>query len=308
MDGLNKAEPAPRCPISISATWLGTGNSGVVFKANDQKEEREVALKVYCPNLPPIDEDLQRFIRAVKTMLPIRHPNLVTLYGGGKTGPYCWMAMEYVNGENLKQTIQRIGKEGKIDWRPALHVAIGIARGLFYLHNEKIIHRNLSPTNILFSRLGVAKMGSLILAKALSGTLAKDVTMGNNVLGEVHYQAPEQVGAGGGVDGRADIYSLGALMYALLTGRPPFVGANTMETATWILQREPPPPRNINPSIPRGPGRHRAENARQEADRPLPVRRRTARRTGAAANHVIGKRRARSASKELNSLACAAGS
>lgn len=228
----------------------GVGNTGVVFLAQDLKEERDVALKVYVPDFASIDEDLQRFIRAVKTMLPIRHPNLVTLYGGGKTGPYCWMAMEYVKGENLKQTIQRIGQGGKIDWRPALHVAIGVARGLFHLHSEKIIHRNLSPTNILFSKLGVAKMGSLILAKALSGALARNVTMGNNVLGEVHYQAPEQVGAGGGVDGRADIYSLGALMYALLTGRPPFAGSTALETASLILQSDPRPPRGYNPSIP----------------------------------------------------------
>jgi serine/threonine protein kinase len=228
----------------------GVGNTGVVFQAQDLKEERDLALKIYVPDFASIDEDLQRFIRAVKTMLPIRHPNLVTLFGGGKTGPHCWMAMEFVKGENLKQTIQRIGQGGKIDWRPALHVAIGVARGLFHLHSEKIIHRNLSPTNILFSKLGVAKMGSLILAKALSGTLARNVTMGNNVLGEVCYQAPEQVGAAGGVDGRADIYSLGALMYALLTGRPPFLGSSAIETASWILQRNPQPPRSYNPGIP----------------------------------------------------------
>jgi pSer/pThr/pTyr-binding forkhead associated (FHA) protein len=161
----------------------GVGNSGVVFQAHDVKEKRDVALKVYMPEFAENEEDLNRFIRAVKTMLPIRHPNLVTLYGGGRTGPYCWMAMEYVSGENLKQTIQRIGQGGKIDCRPALRVALGIARGLFYLHSEKIVHRNLSPTNVLFSKLGVAKLGSLILAKALAGKLAQDVTMGNNVLG-----------------------------------------------------------------------------------------------------------------------------
>ena len=174
--------------------------------------------------------------------------------------------MEYVEGENLKQTIQRIGQGGKVDWRPALHVALGIARGLFYLHSEKIIHRNLSPTNILFSKLGVAKIASLNLAKALSGKMAKDVTMGNNVLGEVHYQAPEQVGAGGGVDGRADIYSLGALIYALLTGKPPFVG-----TTAHRNRRLDPAARSRSRQThqrqhSRGAGRDRAENARQEAD------------------------------------------
>jgi pSer/pThr/pTyr-binding forkhead associated (FHA) protein len=226
------------------------GRSGVVFQAYDFKEDREVALKVYVPEFAENDEALQRFIRAVKTMLPMRHPNLVTLYGGGKTGPYCWMAMEYVDGESLTETIGRIGKGGKLDWRPALRVALDVSRGLNYIHGEKIIHRNLSPGNVLFSREGVSKMGSLILAKALSGALARDVTVGGELLGDVRFQAPEQVGAGGPVDGRADIFSLGTLVYALCTGKPPFEGKSPVLTAAAILQREAAPPRTINPDIP----------------------------------------------------------
>jgi eukaryotic-like serine/threonine-protein kinase len=230
---------------------VGVGHSGVVFRAKDSKDQREVALKIYLPEFAENDEDLQRFIRAVKTMLPMRHPNVVTLYGGGKTGPYCWMAMELVDGESLAKTIERISDTGNLDWRLALNVGLGIGRGLFYIHSEKIIHRNLTPGNILLSRQGVAKMGSLILAKALSGALAKNVTMGGELLGDIHYIAPEQAGAGGPVDGRADIYSLGSVFYALLTGKPPFQGSSQVQTATWILQREPTPPRIANPSIPK---------------------------------------------------------
>jgi serine/threonine protein kinase len=229
---------------------VAVGNSGLVFRAHDFKEDREVALKVYLPAFAENDEDLQRFIRAVKTMLPMRHPNLVTLYGGGKTGPYCWMAMELVEGESLTETIARIGKKGKIDWKPAMRVVLGLARGLYYIHNEKIIHRSLSPGNILFSKGGVPKLGSLILAKALSGALAKDVTVGGDFLGDVRYLAPEQVGAGGPVDGRADIYALGTLIYAMLTGKPPFQGKTPLETATWILRREPRELRDADPEIP----------------------------------------------------------
>jgi serine/threonine protein kinase len=229
---------------------VAVGNSGLVFRATDAKEDREVALKVYLPEFAENEEDLQRFIRAVKTMLPMRHPNLVTLYGGGKTGPYCWMAMEYVEGESLTDTIARIGRKGKIDWKPALNVSLGLARGLYYIHNEKIIHRSLSPGNILFSKGGVPKLGSLILAKALSGALAKDVTVGGDFLGDVRYLAPEQVGAGGPVDGRADIYALGSLIYAMLTGKPPFVGKTQLETATWILRREAKPLRDLDENIP----------------------------------------------------------
>jgi serine/threonine protein kinase len=229
---------------------VAIGNSGLVFRAQDVKENREVALKVYLPAFAESEEDLQRFIRAVKTMLPMRHPNLVTLFGGGKTGPYCWMAMELVDGESLTETIARIGKKGKIDWRPAMRVVLGLARGLYYIHNEKIIHRSLSPGNILFSKGGVPKLGSLILAKALSGALAKDVTVGGDFLGDVRYLAPEQVGAGGPVDARADIYALGTLIYAMLTGKPPFQGKTPLETATWILRREPREPRDVDPEIP----------------------------------------------------------
>lgn len=230
---------------------VAVGNSGVVFRAHDSKEEREVALKVYLPQFAESEEDLQRFIRAVKTMLPLRHPNLVTLLGGGKTGAYCWMSMEFVEGHSLTETIARIGKGGKLDWRPALRVALDIGRGLFYLHDAQIIHRSLTPDNILHSKLGVAKLGSLILAKALSGALAKDVTTGGELLGDVRYLAPEQAGGGGAVDGRADIYSLGTLVYALLTGKPPFEGKSPLQTATWILKREPTPPREVDPHIPK---------------------------------------------------------
>jgi serine/threonine-protein kinase len=230
-------------------TVVGLGNSGVVFRAQDFKENREVALKVYTPEFAENDEALHRFIRAVKTMLPMRHSNLVTLYGGGKTGPYCWMAMEYVEGENLQETVDRIGQGGKIDIRPAVRVAIDISRGLHYVHDEKIVYRSLSPGNVLFSKLGTAKLGSLILAKAMSGALAKDVTVGGNFLGEVRYQSPEQVGAGGTVDGRSDLFSLGSLVYAMLTGRTPFEGNTPLQTATWILQKEPLSPRKLNPLV-----------------------------------------------------------
>jgi len=229
---------------------IAVGTSGVVFKAQDVKEDREVALKVYVPQFAESEEELQRFIRAVKTMLPMRHPNLVTLYGGGKTGPYCWMAMEYVDGESLEETIARIGKRGKLDWRLAQRVGLDLGRALFYIHGEHIIHRSLSPQNILHTRTGTTMLGSLILAKALSGALAKDVTVGGELLGDVRYLAPEQAGAGGPVDGRADIFAMGSLFYAMLTGKPPFDGKSPVQTATWILRRDPTPPREIDASLP----------------------------------------------------------
>lgn len=230
---------------------IAVGKSGVVFKAQDTKDNREVALKVYLPEFAQSEEDLQRFIRAVKTMLPMRHTNLVNLYGGGKTGPYCWMSMEFVEGESLSEMINRIGTAGKLDWKPSLRVALHVARGLNYIHGEHIIHRNLSPSNILFARSGAtAKLASLILAKALSGAMAKEITVGGEILGDIRYLSPEQSGAGGTTDHRADIYSLGAVIYALLTGRPPFEGKTPLQTATMILKNDPVKPKAYDPNIP----------------------------------------------------------
>ena len=229
---------------------VGFGSNGVVFRAKDLKEDREIALKVYKPEFAKHEEDLHRFIRAVKTMLPMRHQNLVILYGGGKIGPHCWMAMEFVEGENLEETIARIGKGGKLDWRPALRVALDICRGLFYIHGENIIHRGLAPRKILFSRTGTAKLGSLILAKALSGALAQDVTTGGAFLSDVRFLSPEQVSEVGTVDVRSDLYCLGALVYALLTGTPPFNESTPIQTVYAILERDPKPPRTIDPHIP----------------------------------------------------------
>ncbi len=229
---------------------VGAGTTGVVFRAQDVKDDREVALKVYTPAFAKKEEDLQRFIRAVKTMMPLSHQALVSLYGGGKTGPHCWMSMEYVEGENLEATIRRIGTSGKLEWKPALRFALDIARALFYLHGENIIHRSLSPAKVLFSRRGSAKLGSLIRAKALSGELAHDVTTGDGFLSDVRFLAPEQVSDLGEVDCRSDIYSLGALVYALLTGKPPFDEPSTMMNVSAIIRTEPQSPREVDPTIP----------------------------------------------------------
>src|SRR5262249_25528626 len=104
---------------------IGQGRSSMVFFANDpQHANRPVAVKVLLPEFSKNEEEVQRFIRAMKTMLPLRHPNLVTLYGAGKTGPHCWVAMEYVAGETLTQVIKRIGVAGMLDWRHAYKVAV----------------------------------------------------------------------------------------------------------------------------------------------------------------------------------------
>jgi serine/threonine protein kinase len=231
---------------------IAKGQAGMIFRAHDTKEDRTVALKVLWPEFSKNEEEMQRFVRAMKTMLPIRHPNLIALYGAGKTGPHCWIAMEYVEGESLTAVIERIGTAGMLDWRAALRVAVHIARGLEIAEEHQIIHRNIKPSNILVrSEDKLTKLGDLMLAKALEGTLAEQITRPGELVGDVAYMSPERTRGGTAVvDCRSDIYSLGATVYALLTGRPPFDAGSLPETILKIRQADPVKPKKYQLSIP----------------------------------------------------------
>ncbi len=231
---------------------LARGHSGTVFAARDTAEDRVVALKVLWPEFSKSEEEMQRFVRAMKTMLPLRHPNLVALYGAGKTGPYCWIAMEYVEGESLTEVIQRIGTANMLDWRNALRVAVHIARALDYAGGHQIVHRNVTPRNILVQQSDkTAKLGDLMLAKALEGTLAGQVTRPGEILGDLRYMSPERTrGTMEDVDGRSDIYSLGATVYHMLTGRPPLEGDSLVDTISKIRTAEPVKPTRYQLAIP----------------------------------------------------------
>ncbi|MBY0233007.1 MAG: protein kinase [Gemmataceae bacterium] len=230
---------------------IGTGRSSVVFHATDTKDDKPVALKVLQPEFSSDPEEMERFVRAVKTMLPIRHANLVTLCAAGKTGPHCWVAMEYVAGENLTQVIGRIGVAGMLDWRHAFKAAVHIGRALEHVHALEIIHRNVTPTNILLeATTKTAKLGDLMLAKALEGVLAKQVTRPGEIIGDVEYMSPERTRGTEGIDGRSDLYGLGATLYGLLTGRPPLQGTTLVEKITRIRTAEPEKPKKYQMSIP----------------------------------------------------------
>jgi serine/threonine protein kinase len=229
---------------------IGRGQSGLVFQASDFKDDRTVALKVLWPGMSN-NAELRRFVRTVKTLVPLKHPNIVQFRGAGKTGLYCWLAMEYVEGESLEQVIERVGVAGMVDWRVAFQSAIHLARALEYAHEQGIIHRNITPRNVLVQKADkVAKLGDLMLAKALEGTLAEQITRPGEILGDLRYMAPERTRGTSDIDGRSDLYSLGALMYALLTGRPPFDAATLVDKITKIRNEAPVPPRKYQMSIP----------------------------------------------------------
>ena len=210
-----------------------------------------MALKVLWPESSKDEQAVQRFVRAMKTMLPVRHPNIVQIYAAGKTGPYCWLAMEYVEGESLAQVIPQIGIAGMLEWQYAFRVAVHIGRALEAAFKQEIIHRNVTPANILVrSSDKVAKLGDLMLAKAMSGTLARQVTRPGELIGDVLYMSPERTRSESEVDGRSDIYGLGATVYALLTGRPPFESKSLPEVITQIRQADPVKPKKYQLSTP----------------------------------------------------------
>ncbi len=219
---------------------LAPGRTGLVFHAEDTRHGGSVALKVLKEEFSKDEKKMQRFVRAMKTMLPVRHPNLIAVLNAGKTGPYCWIAMEFVDGQSLTQFITQRGFGGMIDWPAALRVAVHVARGLQYAHQQQIIHRAVTPQNILLEEGSKqAKLGDLMLAKALEGTQARAITNSGELLGDIDYMSPERTHGTTDVDARSDLYSLGATTYALLAGRPPFTGNNLVETIAKIRKSEP---------------------------------------------------------------------
>jgi serine/threonine protein kinase len=224
---------------------IARGTAGTVFKARDSRDATPVALKILQSEFSQNEEDMQRFVRAMKTMLPIKHPNIVQILAAGRTGPWCWIAMEYVEGESLTKVIQRIGVANMLDWKHVYRVAVHIGQALEYAHGQAIVHRNVTPQNILLRTSDkVAKLGDLMLAKALEGVMAKDVTKPGALIGDIAYMAPERTtGGAGAIDGRSDLYGLGATLYALLTGHPPFAGTSLPEVILKIRTAEPEKPK-----------------------------------------------------------------
>ncbi len=229
---------------------LGTGHCGMVFRARDTKKDKVVALKVFSPEFPKNDKELQKFVQAMKSRLPLRHPNLVGVHGAGKNGPYCWLALEYVEGESLTQVLERLAQARKIDWRRGLRVALHVGRALQYLHRNHFLHGNITPRNVLIGIDKVARLNDLMLSKALEGSAVHLASLQARAPAELAYLAPEQTEDNAFVDELSDVYSLGVAVYALLTGRPPFLGETPEETLDLIRQGALVKPSHYQETIP----------------------------------------------------------
>ena len=229
---------------------LHKGNTGMVFLAQDTKKARTAAVKVLSPEFTKNEEEKDRFVRAVQTMVNIHHNNLVELYHAGKKGKFCWAAMEYIDGPSILEVIDLIGIQGMLDWREAFRVAVHVSRALNCAYENKIIHRNVTPQNLLQRKNDkVVKLCDLMLAKALEGTMAKQVTQPGQLVGDVAYMSPERTREGAAVDHRSDIYGLGATLYALLVGHPPFESDSLPELVRMVRETEPVKPKEKQLSI-----------------------------------------------------------
>jgi pSer/pThr/pTyr-binding forkhead associated (FHA) protein len=211
---------------------LGRGQSGVVFRALNQKTRQIVGLKVIAADFPASDGELSRFVAAVKMASSVHHPGLVTVFGAGKSGAHCWLSREYVDGESVSRRIRRLQEGGKPDWKSACRVALQMASILDYLHRNQVSHGNITPRNVLIrSEDQTTKLADLMLNPALEGSQLQHAILDKKLVAELPYMAPEQTDPHAAVTPLGDIYSLGAVLYALLTGKPPFCG----ETKQAIL-------------------------------------------------------------------------
>jgi serine/threonine protein kinase len=224
---------------------ISQGSSSVIYKAWDQENSRSVALKVLSPNADSPEEQKDRFVRAMKTTLNLKHPHIVQLYAAGKTGPHLWCAMEYVQGDSLTKMIEWIGIGNSLQWKEVFIVAAQIGRALLEAEKRKIIHRNVTPNNILRrSKDSCHLLGDLMLAKATEGTQAREITKPGQIVGELPYLPPERTYPNATVDERSDLYGLGATLYGLITGKAPGTGKSPVEIIQNIRSKEP-----IKPSL-----------------------------------------------------------
>lgn len=223
---------------------IGTGGMAVVYKARCHRLNRLVAIKILKEEYSQDEEFRRRFHAESQAVAMLNHPNIVSVYDVSTSGDADYIVMELVDGMTLKQYME---KRGILNWKEALHFAMQIAKALEHAHNQGIVHRDIKPHNVMILKNGSAKVTDFGIARIMSSqnTLTKEA------LGSVHYISPEQA-KGGRVDNRSDLYSLGVVMYEMLTGRPPYDGESPVAVALQHINGGAPMPSTINPNIPGG--------------------------------------------------------
>lgn len=222
---------------------IGVGGMADVYKAMDVMEDRTVAVKILKPEFAENEEFLRRFRNESKAIAVLSHPNIVKIYDVGFTDEIQFIVMEYIDGITLKEFIER---QGILKWKDALHFITQILRALQHAHDKGIVHRDIKPQNIMLFTDGTIKVMDFGIARF---SRIDGKTLSDKTIGSVHYISPEQA-RGDMTDERSDIYSVGVMLYEMLTGKKPFDGDNPVAIALKHMQEEAVPPREIMPAIP----------------------------------------------------------
>lgn len=222
---------------------LGRGGMGAVYSGINEATGEKAALKVLAAHLSDNADFRDRFTSEVETLKKLRHPNIVQLLAWGEEGDHLFYVMELVDGRSLQDEIQA-GR--RYDWREVAKIGVEVCRALKHAHDSGVIHRDLKPANLLIDRQNQIKLTDFGIAKLYGGT---QITAAGGILGTADYMSPEQA-EGKPVNARSDLYSLGSVMYALLTGQPPFAAKSLAEVIHNLRFEKPTPVRRLAPDTP----------------------------------------------------------
>lgn len=222
----------------------GSGGMAVIYKATDQALGRTVAVKILRPSLTTDPTFIARFQNEARSIANLAHPNIVTVHDVGSDGPTHYIVMEFVEGDDLKKVIRTYGA---LSVERALNLAVGICAGIGFAHRARIVHADIKPQNILLTSNDDVKITDFGIAQALSDT--QPAQRQSVVWGSPHYFAPEQA-RGEKPTAASDVYSIGIVMFEMLTGRLPYVGTNQQELAMAHIRDRIPTVTEFNPSVP----------------------------------------------------------
>ncbi|MCZ6601702.1 MAG: protein kinase, partial [Planctomycetota bacterium] len=222
---------------------IARGGMGIVYQALQKKLNRVVALKVLMAGDVASEEELKRFHLEASAAANLNHPYIVPIHEVGEIGGRHFFTMDFING----RTLARLIRKGGLPIRESLIIAKKVAEALEYAHSQGIVHRDIKPANIILDQFGNPRITDFGIVKDLLAD--SKVTKTGEVMGTPAYMSPEQATGEGEIDGRADVYSLGAVLYELLTATPPFKGENSMEVLMKCLKQEPLSPKVLNPSL-----------------------------------------------------------
>lgn len=224
---------------------VGNGGMATVYKATDKVLKRYVAVKILRDEFTTDEEFIKRFEVEAQSAARLTHPNIVSIYDVGVEGNLYYIVMELIQGKTLKEII--LEEKGPLPWKWSVNVAIQIASALEIAHRNNIVHRDIKPHNIIITEDGIAKVTDFGIAKAVSNST---ITAFGTTIGSVHYFSPEHA-RGGFTDAKSDLYSLGVVMYEMVTGKVPFDADTPVSVALKHMQEQPEEPIEVNHNVPK---------------------------------------------------------